>query len=856
MEKIDFGKMGASIYLNPAMFSDTNFVVLKHPLIPVAMKAKFYLPVVVLLFVFSNVFSQDIKTYFEQQQSVPFQKLYLHTDREFYFTGDTLWFAAYLISEGFAQSESLTKIQSCNLYVDLIDSKGEIVKSELFLIQNGLGSGYVSLSDSTDIEGNFLLRAYTDYLKNFGDDAFFTKTIQVSRVKNSFELQKSEGLTLPKSVGVESEGFTRSETFTTKNIDVSFLPEGGFLLAEESNCVAFKAVDQSGKGRDISGKLLDENGKIILTFKSVYKGAGKFYFYPQTGKSYTAKIDSFANLCFELPEIKNTGAKLTLINQDENKIQMVVQGKNNGRNQLFYLVCLHRGEGLFYKEINQKKVNSVLKIDAGQLRVGINRFVLLDNNLNPVSERLVFKEDRNIENIEISLSKESLSTREEVQLQLKADNIIENELAQVSISVVDENYVNATGIHQNIASYLLLDSELNGYIESPANYFISDENISTQNKLDLLMAVNGWSNYVWNNLNIDSIKVEFEPQTGFNFTGRVKRALGNKALTEGNVSLLVKSDSTTQFLDTPLDENGRFEFRNIVFYDSATVFAQARNKNNKNTIQFEMEMPEIVSYEININNINQLNSFSEIPLSVYRQRYINDMRLKDFYPDKNSILIDEVEKTARRNWKDKYSEEGPYGHGDKTVYIEENDDILYRGLNFYDFLFAKGISGASGKILIDGQPSHVDPDDFDYFFLNTVKYIDYFSQNSGRSAIFGFAGVYGVINIVTKEIGDYEFKPDPLLGGIVEKIKGFTPVCEFYSPKYLPENLNSEVPDFRNTLYWNPKVTLENGEFEVSFFSSDNISRYKIYVEGITKSGKICLGEAKFEVDRILKSEK
>ncbi len=62
--EIEFGKVSASICLNSAMFSATNFVVLKHPLIPVAMKAIFYLPVVVLHFVFSNVFCQELRKLF------------------------------------------------------------------------------------------------------------------------------------------------------------------------------------------------------------------------------------------------------------------------------------------------------------------------------------------------------------------------------------------------------------------------------------------------------------------------------------------------------------------------------------------------------------------------------------------------------------------------------------------------------------------------------------------------------------------------------------------------------------------------------------------------------------------------
>jgi hypothetical protein len=55
-------------------------------------------------------------------------------------------------------------------------------------------------------------------------------------------------------------------------------------------------------------------------------------------------------------------------------------------------------------------------------------------------------------------------------------------------------------------------------------------------------------------------------------------------------------------------------------------------------------------------------------------------------------------------------------------------------------------------------------------------------------------------------------------------------------------------------MYWNPKVNIVDGGQELSFFTSDNVSRYKVFVEGITESGKICLGTGEFVVDRFMSS--
>jgi len=816
-------------------------------------------------------------------------KLYLHTDREFYFEGDTLWFAAYYL-DGKSQT---FEFKSCNLNTGLINTKGEIVADEKFILQNGFCSGYIPLSDTIIREGNLLLRAYTNYLKNFGSEAFFTKTIRVSVVKSSFDLMEekvppvsevvSPGDTTvlnypPKNRGKMKTGDSEGEPTGTGDtpdsihqvnlkspgeqvkIDISFLPEGGFLLTEESNCVAFKANDENGFGKNISGKLLDENNDLVLTFKTTYKGAGKFYFYPKPGKSYTAKIDGFPGLEFPLPEIRETGSKIMLVNQEKKKMQVVVQSKSDNRIQPYKLVGHHKNDELFSIEIDRKKSNQIIKINSGLLHDGINKLILYDKNDNPLSERLVFKQPEEINQIEIELNEKNFSTREKVELALISNNKYKNELAQVSVAVIDENYVNASGISQNIASYLLLDSELTGHIDAPATYFVSDS-LDSQTKLDLLMCINGWSNYIWNSPAPDSIR--YQPQLGFNFSGNVKRFLGKKALSEGNVSMILfKNDSTSEFFDQPLDLNGYFEFRNVVFYDSASVFVQARNKRDSHNLQFEFKLPEFSSPQISISDTLQLKKFSNIPFSVYRQRYLNEMRLKEFYPEKGNILLKEVDVTAKKP-KPKFKtgvpkkNDGPFkltwemtaGSFDIVEYLAYKVPGIFSWRNNENELMIKLQAG------IDiGVPAFF-IDDFNYFSINEIRgwNISNFASieivTPPMSYAYGARAISGAV-VLTLKRGD-EIDPTlPLLGGTVKRTKGFTPLREFYSPKYTPENINAEAPDYRNTLYWNPKVNISNGGNELSFFTCDNISRYKIFVEGITESGKICLGASEFVVDR------
>ena len=461
---------------------------------------------ILLVLLSLNSYSQNIDAWFETQKPVDFQKLYLHIDREFFFEGDTLWFAAYLV-EG--KSHVLTD-ENCNLYIDIINNKGEFVQNELFLIQDGCGSGCFGLDREYVKEGNYVLRAYTDYLQNFGNDAFFNKKIRVSSIKSSFEI----------------EAEFKNDKPVKQKIDVQFLPEGGFLLAGQSNCVAFKAVDENGKGADVTGKLFDSQDNEVLTFNSVYKGAGKIFFVPKVGEKYTARINEKPGNPIKLPAVVNGGAKIKLVNQDDNSLQLMVQADGVSNEQNLQLTCLHRGEARFFMNITHEHLNKPLRVKTTQLGSGINRFVLLDKNLNPVSERMVFQNNVEMNRLEVGIGEESYSTRDEIQLNIMPSELLENELAQVSVAVVDENYINALGGTENIASYLLANSDLKGNIESPSSYFVSGDGLSTQSKLDLLMCTNGWSNYTWNSLLPGNMSFEHQPRFGFDFTGKVKRAIG------------------------------------------------------------------------------------------------------------------------------------------------------------------------------------------------------------------------------------------------------------------------------------------------------------------------------------------
>jgi hypothetical protein len=111
----------------------------------------------------------------------PQEKVHLHFDKPYYAIGDNIWFKAYVVNAEKNELSTLSKM----LYVELINDKDSIKKSLKIPLSFGLTWGDFNLTDSLR-EGNYRIRAYTNWMRNFGEEYFFDKTITIGNsISNS-----------------------------------------------------------------------------------------------------------------------------------------------------------------------------------------------------------------------------------------------------------------------------------------------------------------------------------------------------------------------------------------------------------------------------------------------------------------------------------------------------------------------------------------------------------------------------------------------------------------------------------------------------------------------------------------------
>lgn len=279
------------------------------------------------------------------------EKIYLQLDGNVYTTGNIVWFKCVVLDAHSHVPSRLSRV----LYVELITPQETIHKKKLIKIDNGIGQGFFYLDK--DLPGGlYLIRAYTQWNKNFGTDFFFKEYIRVfthqkgetapisnitlvKKQNNEQEIKacfnptviddsqkskltvfvtlgnKKDSLYLKKrkdnkywldyTISGESEfvtlqmqtenqlSYAKTVVINEDFIDLQFFPESGELVHGLKSKVGFKALDANGKGKIVQGDIVDDRDNFIAHFKSNSLGMGSFWLLKaDSTKKYFARLKS------------------------------------------------------------------------------------------------------------------------------------------------------------------------------------------------------------------------------------------------------------------------------------------------------------------------------------------------------------------------------------------------------------------------------------------------------------------------------------------------------------------------------------------------------------------------------------
>lgn len=112
------------------------------------------------------------------------EKIYIHTDRDYYYPRENIWFKAYVGYSMAALVDTLSRV----LYAELVAPNGKVLQKRICEVRAGRAFGDFRLPDTLSA-GEYYLRSYTNWLRNYGDSTFFIKPIPILDFSKNLEYQ-------------------------------------------------------------------------------------------------------------------------------------------------------------------------------------------------------------------------------------------------------------------------------------------------------------------------------------------------------------------------------------------------------------------------------------------------------------------------------------------------------------------------------------------------------------------------------------------------------------------------------------------------------------------------------------------
>ena len=765
-----------------------------------------------------------------RNNSLP-EKMYVHTDKELYLAGEILWFKLYAVDGFFHQPLQLSKVA----YIEILDNQNNPILQSKIKLEKGGGNGSMFMPVTLH-SGHYKLRAYSNWMKNFGADFFFEKQVTII---NTLKTPESPVKQSPPA------------------FDIYFYPEGGNLVSSLSSKIAFGVTDQSGKGVDCSGVIVNSRTDTVARFKTLKFGLGNFNLTPQNGQTYTALVNlpGGKTLKRELPHSFSQGYVMSLdAVTDPRRIQVTVRTAEGASNDAsVYLFAHTRGAVKVAMRSATQNGAAIFYVEKEKLGDGISHFTIFNGDKNPVCERLFFKFPTKKIQVSIKADAPVYSTRQKINLSIAATNEGGSPVvADMSMAVyrVDSLQVPAEA---GINEYLWLNSDLPGYIESPAYYF-SDQGVQAEAAMDNLMLTKGWRRFRWEDvLEKDKPLFKYKPEyNGHIVHGKIVNS--STGAPGANISSFISSPGTNTVFRTALsDEKGNVQFELDKFYGGSAIMVQAANEDG-GTYQVQIDNPfssqytqrKLPAFLMPQNPVTLLDR----SIGVQAENiYYNDQRKQLFYgdPDTSNFYFKPNERYLLDNYTRFTTMEEVLREYILSVNVRKRNGKfflpVYNDGEQFNALFDK-----DPLILLDGVPVF-DIDKFMRYDPLKIRQMEVVT----RRYFYGNMSFDGIVNLVTYN-GDLEgYELDP--NATVIDYEGLQLEREFYSPVYeTPQQVTSRVPDYRNVLNWSPSIrTGAGGTYKAGFYSSDLPGKYIIVVQGLAKSGIGGSNAVFFEVKKPVK---
>ncbi len=756
----------------------------------------------------SSDFLEGLQSKFNSyQEKYPLVKVKLSFNQPAYSPEDTLYFSAWYLYEDL-------KVVKGNHVVslDIISGEGKTVQSIRFKVLDGRGYNQVALNSNLN-PGIYKLIAYTDWMKNFGQQHFFQRDISIVSKKQMMKSNK-------KKEGIE------------------FYAEGGHLVQGVENHIV--AIGQPASEIVIK----DENGAEIVkaTLNSV--GMGSVTFTPVENKKYVGfsmgERDQWA-----LPSGEGDGVVIQLDQTSPLNIKLSIPEKSKWTSREVYAILVSDGKILLKQEVKFDQTNSYRLDIPRQLKSeGYIQMFIVDSNGVELAQRVFVIPDNNRNSVKLKMQSQARQ-RESFTLGVgivdDSNNLIESDL---SVAVFQSNLFNTIS---NESDFYL--SDLPGVVE-----WVNNHKEAYKTQLNNFLISKKWERIQWESiLKGEKIQILYPFQNQIKLKGKVQSIADNSPAPDSTHVISFLQGNAIGY--DAYTKNGSFEIPLYFdFWGDDRVFytAQIKNKSIDNSYRISMtgdtldltdrwgssellENSPYGDYALKRNLIAKSYSFFQTPsnagalikstnqiLEEEFQGADQSINVTEFivFPTMEDLLREVVTFVQFRKKRDEPTL--------RLFYRLERSVVFYKADPLY---IIDGVMSTSTSLFLSIKPED----------LISVKVIN----NPNKLAQLGKLGENGVLFVESKK-GDLHRG----FSRHIFPITGLSRPANFTGANYLLKDTDQSKPDLRSTLYWNPSIKSDAKNYnEITFFTSDDVGPMKILVQGITKDGRVFVSDQLFNVE-------
>lgn len=732
----------------------------------------------------------------------PHSKLYLDFDQPGYAPGDTAYFRAYLLNEDLTFTKGRQVV-----HLVLVDGDGNEALRNAISVDNGITETQFVV-DREIPPGRYLLVAYTNWMKNFSRDLYFTSPFTVSGEYIFTAIQDGD-------------------------VNMDLLPEGGALVAGASSRVVVYSQRQK-KPVATSGRMVEGNGTEVQAFSTGSHGLFTFEFTPKPQTRYFLESAS--------------GSRIEVPVQEEGWALHVAHAKDLIHVKIEYQSSRLRAESLTVVLTSRSKIAyaSMVRTNAGEtidviiptrtIPEGLAQLALFDSKGNQVGSRVLYVRQGEAMVPNLTLATKSVNTRSPIAFDLDLkDSYGAGRQADLLINSYHQSlFVNAA---PDLRSQLLIGLDLpdaRPLLERIDPF--TDEGFQV---LDDFLITQKWKRFSWNEiLDLKKREAEYPVINSLHFTGEAVFRESGKAVPDSTMILFLLQNEIFGYEVYAVD--GKFEwpvFFNFYGNDNIMYSMEHKGKRLQNT------MIKLA--------VDSLTGFRAEPTVTTRQKdpYYAFSTLTDVVNNSFSYSWSAPElKKAIANPNANFEDE-LYG-ADATIRVDEYvvfptmEDLFREVVRFVQHRKIGGkptlrVLSSDSNNPIMGEPLYVIDGiatrNTDFVLkmkpgeIATIKVIN----DVKKLKTMGHITRNGVVFFQTK-VADMASR---IPNEDILVLRGLNKPINFPVNKLSP-TASLRIPNLKSSLYWRADFERnERGLISDEFYSSDNTGTLTVRVSGLAEGG-------------------